>query len=133
MASDTIVHSRNRRNRVTAMSGPGRIRSATLQPLRLAPLTGSRSYNGGLVVLACSETKSIADGRIPAYERYDGPLWRTVRASDPQGCKSSSGNTGPIQHHAAHGRDARGRIEAELIRRWALTVEADAMVDGPQP
>lgn len=34
-----------------------------------------------LLVLACSATKSVAAGNVPAFERYDGPLWRTLRAA----------------------------------------------------
>jgi hypothetical protein len=36
-----------------------------------------------LLVLACSATKRPDPGRIPARLRYDGPLWRTLRATDP--------------------------------------------------
>jgi hypothetical protein len=38
-----------------------------------------------LLVLACSATKRPDPGRIPALARYDGPLWRTLRATDPDG------------------------------------------------
>ena len=38
-----------------------------------------------LLVLACSATKRPDAGYIPARERYDGPLWRTLRAVDPDG------------------------------------------------
>ena len=34
-------------------------------------------------VLACSATKRPDVGRIPARDRYDGPLWRSLRATDP--------------------------------------------------
>lgn len=33
-----------------------------------------------LVILACSATKRHDDGYMPAIERYDGPLWQTVRS-----------------------------------------------------
>ena len=33
-----------------------------------------------LVVLACSATKRQNDGYMPAIDRYDGPLWQTVRS-----------------------------------------------------
>jgi hypothetical protein len=36
-----------------------------------------------LLVLACSATKRPDPDRIPARHRYDGPLWRTLRATDP--------------------------------------------------
>jgi len=71
------------------VSSPARIRPPTLQRLRLAPLTRSRRHTGRLIVLACSESKSSELGRIPAYQRYDGPLWRTLRAADPEGCKAT--------------------------------------------
>lgn len=38
-----------------------------------------------LLILACSATKRQGPERIPAIERYDGPLWRTLRAADPDG------------------------------------------------
>lgn len=38
-----------------------------------------------LLVLACSATKRPDPGYLPARERYDGPLWRTLRATDPDG------------------------------------------------
>ena len=38
-----------------------------------------------LLVLACSATKRPDHDRIPALARYDGPLWRTLRAADPDG------------------------------------------------
>jgi hypothetical protein len=34
-----------------------------------------------LLALACSATKSVAAGNVPAFERYDGPLWRSLRAA----------------------------------------------------
>lgn len=38
-----------------------------------------------LLVLACSATKRPDPHSIPALARYDGPLWRTLRAADPEG------------------------------------------------
>ncbi|MCF4130081.1 hypothetical protein [Methylobacterium sp. SyP6R] len=38
-----------------------------------------------LLILACSATKSPELDRIPAFARYDGPLWRTLRSADPDG------------------------------------------------
>jgi hypothetical protein len=34
-----------------------------------------------LLCLACSATKSKAGGMLQAFERYDGPMWRTLRAA----------------------------------------------------
>lgn len=36
-----------------------------------------------LLILACSATKRDGDTYMPAIDRYDGPLWRTLRAADP--------------------------------------------------
>jgi len=36
-------------------------------------------------MLACSATKRPGPGYLPATERYDGPLWQTLRATDPDG------------------------------------------------
>lgn len=33
-----------------------------------------------LAILACSATKRQDDGYMPAIDRYDGPLWQTVRS-----------------------------------------------------
>ncbi len=37
-----------------------------------------------LLILACSATKRSREGWIPAIDRYDGPLWQTLRAIDPE-------------------------------------------------
>lgn len=36
-----------------------------------------------LLILACSATKRTREGWIPAIDRYDGPLWRTLRTIGP--------------------------------------------------
>jgi hypothetical protein len=41
-----------------------------------------------LLILACSATKRDGADRMPAIERYDAPLWRTLRAVDPHGEKA---------------------------------------------
>lgn len=41
-----------------------------------------------LLILACSATKRGGTERILAIERYDGPLWRTLRHCDPDGRKA---------------------------------------------
>lgn len=46
-----------------------------------------------LLVLGCSATKTIAPGYVPARERYDGPLWQTMRT---------------------HERDDAGRVRAKV-------------------
>jgi hypothetical protein len=47
------------------------------------PSDAIHSAQRRLLILACSATKSAAEERIPATERYDGPLWQTLRAVDP--------------------------------------------------
>lgn len=34
-----------------------------------------------LIVMACSATKRDDPGELPAIDRYDGPMWRTLRAA----------------------------------------------------
>lgn len=41
-----------------------------------------------LLILACSATKRNGPEYMPAIERYDGPLWRTLRSVDPTGEKA---------------------------------------------
>lgn len=38
-----------------------------------------------LLILACSATKKDGPTYMPAIDRYDGPLWQTLRATDPKG------------------------------------------------
>jgi hypothetical protein len=38
-----------------------------------------------LLILACSATKREDAKYLPAIQRYDGPLWRTLRTVDPVG------------------------------------------------
>lgn len=40
-----------------------------------------------LLILACSATKARGSGLI-ARDRYQGPLWKTLRAADPQGLQA---------------------------------------------
>lgn len=49
----------------------------------MAPFPSSR-----LLILACSATKRGDPEEIPAIDRYDGPLWQTLRAVDPNGWKA---------------------------------------------
>ncbi len=46
----------------------------------MAPLHANR-----LLILACSATKREGPAYMPAIERYDGPLWQTLRSVDPRG------------------------------------------------
>lgn len=47
------------------------------------PQTREAGFPNRLLILACSATKRRDPGWIPAYERYDGPLWQTWRTVDP--------------------------------------------------
>ena len=40
-----------------------------------------------LLILACSATKATGEG-LTARDRYQGPLWQTLRAIDPDGSKT---------------------------------------------
>jgi hypothetical protein len=43
-----------------------------------------------LLVLACSGTKRPDPGHMPAFDRYNGPLWQMLRTIDPDGSKARS-------------------------------------------
>jgi hypothetical protein len=43
-----------------------------------------------LLILACSASKRSDDGLLSARKRYDGPLWRTLRAADPTGARATT-------------------------------------------
>lgn len=77
-----------------------------------------------LLILACSATKRDDAGRMPAIERYNGPLWRTLRHCDPEGRKARVAFVS-----ARYGfRDADSPIEAYDAR---LTEDAAAcMIAG---
>ena len=40
-----------------------------------------------LLILACSATKAQGEGLV-ARDRYQGPLWKTLRAADPEGLQA---------------------------------------------
>lgn len=48
------------------------------------PHTKAASFSHRLLILACSATKRRDPGWLPAWERYDGPLWQTWRTVDRQ-------------------------------------------------
>lgn len=41
-----------------------------------------------LLILACSQVKRPGPGYMPAVDRYMGPLWQTLRTTDPTGTKA---------------------------------------------
>lgn len=68
-----------------------------------------------LLILACSATKRAEPDYIPAIDRYDGPLWQTLRRADPDGSKASAAFLS-----ARYGfRDAHTPIEAYDARMTA--------------
>lgn len=48
------------------------------------PQTRAAGFSHRLLILPCSATKRHDPGWMPAWERYDGPLWQTWRAVDPE-------------------------------------------------
>lgn len=42
-----------------------------------------------LLILACSAKKKTAAGELAARDRYDGPLWQTLRAADPSASRAA--------------------------------------------
>jgi hypothetical protein len=84
----------------------------------MAPLPSSR-----LLILACSATKRDGPAYMPAIERYDGPLWRTLRAADPL---SEKANVAFLSAHLGF-RAANTPIEmydARMTEQMAATMKA---------
>lgn len=66
----------------------GRLASeAERRPVKVVRVDVPQTREGGfshrLLILACSATKRHDPGWMPAWERYDGPLWQTWCAVDP--------------------------------------------------
>lgn len=40
-----------------------------------------------LLVIQCSDTKRPGGGKMPAIDRYNGPLWQVLRKADPDGSR----------------------------------------------
>ena len=106
---------------------PVRVRRAE----RPIPMAGDRDGpRHRLLILACSATKRRDPGYMPARDRYDGPLWKTLRAADPERRKAKvgflSGRYGfnaadsPIQDYDARLTPdlARRMIEGGMGTRW---------------
>jgi hypothetical protein len=99
---------------------------------RPIPMAGERpsAPPHRLLILACSATKRHDQDRIPARDRYDGPLWRTLRAVDPDGCKARvsflsarfgfRGADTPIEDYDARLTPdlAQRMITSGMITRW---------------
>lgn len=77
-----------------------------------------------LLILSCSATKRAGPKYMPAIDRYDGPLWQTLRTTDPDGRLAS------VAFLSAHlgFRDARTTIE--LYDAHMNQERADAMIAG---
>lgn len=86
-----------------------------------------------LLILACSATKRHDPDPIPATDRYRGPLWQTLRATDPEGRLARVGFLS-----ARYGfRRAETRIEdydAKLTRALAQRmIEGGVTTRWPRP
>lgn len=99
-----------------------------------------------LLILACPATKRGGPDRIPAIERYDGPLWRTLRHVDPHGRKARvaflSARYGfrdadsPIEAYDARMTEdvAAHMIAGGIGRRWPRPRAQDrVMPEGEHP
>lgn len=87
-----------------------------------------------LLILACSATKRKDPELMPAIERYNGPLWQTLRATDPHGERAHvaflSAEYGfrdaqtPIARYDARltPEKARAMIEGSVYTRWPRTL-----------
>lgn len=80
----------------------------------------TRLPSSRLLIFACSARKRAGSRYMPAIERYDGPLWQTLRHADPDGTKAR------IACLSAHYgfRDARTPIEAYDKRMTEETAAA---------
>jgi hypothetical protein len=86
-----------------------------------------------LLILACSGRKRGDEGRIPARERYDGPLWQTLRTVDPNGHLAEvafvSARLG-FRCAATEIEDYDARLTPELARRM---IEGGMATRWPRP
>lgn len=84
-----------------------------------------------LMILACSQRKRPDPGRIPAIDRYDGPLWQTLRTIDRDGANAqvavlSAGfglrdarwTTLPDYDTAMTDATADAMIRGSIVTRW---------------
>lgn len=99
-----------------------------------------------LLILACSGTKRAGPVYVPAIERYDGPLWRTLPAVDPYGEKAKvaflSAHLGfraassPIEIYDARMTDqvAAAMKAGDLGTRWPRPkIQRRVMASGEHP
>lgn len=97
-----------------------------------------------LLIRACSATKRAGPAYMPAIERYDGPLWQTLRAVDPYGEKAKvaflSAHLGfagsPIEIYDARMTDqvAAAMKAGDLGTRWPRPkIQRRVMPSGEHP
>ncbi|MDH0615602.1 MULTISPECIES: hypothetical protein [unclassified Agrobacterium] len=77
-----------------------------------------------LLILACSATKRGEQKYLRAIERYDGPLWRTLRAVDPDGEKAK------VAFLSAHLGFRAADTPIEIYDARMTAEMADAMMAG---
>jgi len=95
-----------------------------------------------LLVLACCASKSPKPQEIPALVRYTGPLWQTLKATDPQGqCavasvlsahigwKPASALVAPYERRLTPQR-ARELIDGGLARGWPVRLRNGLELPG---
>ena len=86
-----------------------------------------------LLILACSATKRAGPAYMPAIQRYDGPLWRTLRAVDPNGEKAKVASLSA--HLGFRAADTPIELyEARMTRQMATAMMAgDLGTRWPRP
>lgn len=76
-----------------------------------------------LLILACSAAKATAPG-LAARDRYQGPLWQTLRAADPDGSRAF------VCFLSAKFGLGDARAELEHYDRVLTDADADRMVEA---
>lgn len=81
-----------------------------------------------LIILACSDRKDTAKEPIPAIERYDGPLWQTLRTHAPHA--SSDGELAVGFLSAAYGFGDALNCRIPNYNSRLTAVLAEQMISG---
>jgi len=82
------------------------------------------SHPHRLLILSCSATKRDGPKYMPAIDRYDGPLWQTLRIVDPDGRHAQ------VAFLSAHLGFREARTAIELYDARMSQERADAMRAG---
>jgi hypothetical protein len=77
-----------------------------------------------LLILACSATERDGPKYMPAIDRYDGPLWRTLRTVDPHG------ERGQVAFLSAHLGFREANTPIEIYDARMTDAIAAAMKEG---